>query len=57
VGLLHINDQTVNDEVINPFSGRGSSGNGAGAGAPAYWEQFTEWQWLTIRNEPPKQLF
>lgn len=57
VGMLHINDQTVNDEVINPFSGRGSSGNGAGAGAPAYWEQFTEWQWLTIRNEPPKQLF
>ncbi len=27
VGLLHINDQTVNDETINPFGGFGASGN------------------------------
>ena len=26
VGLLHINDQTVNDEVVNPFGGVGASG-------------------------------
>lgn len=51
-GLLHINDQTVNDEVVNPFGGRGCSGNGLSAGAPTWWDQFTEWQWMTIRDEP-----
>lgn len=33
VGLLHINDQTVNDETVNPFGGFGSSGNGTRIGA------------------------
>jgi benzaldehyde dehydrogenase (NAD) len=56
-GLLHINDQTVNDETINPFGGRGCSGNGASAGAPSWWDQFTEWQWMTIRDEPPQYPF
>ena len=56
-GLLHINDQTVNDETVNPFGGRGSSGNGASVGVPTWWDQFTEWQWLTIRDEPPQYPF
>jgi len=56
-GLLHINDQTVNDEVINPFGGRGCSGNGLSAGAPTWWDQFTEWQWITIRDEPHQYPF
>lgn len=51
VGLLHINDQTVNDEVVNPFGGFGSSGNGTSIGGPANWESFTQWQWMTIKNE------
>ncbi|WP_413894664.1 aldehyde dehydrogenase family protein [Pantoea ananatis] len=34
-GLLHINDQTVNDEVVNPFGGVGASGNGSSIGGPA----------------------
>ncbi len=35
VGLLHVNDQTVNDEVVNPFGGFGASGNAtASAGLP-----------------------
>ena len=37
VGLLHINDQTVNDEVVNPFGGVGASGNGTSIGGPANW--------------------
>jgi benzaldehyde dehydrogenase (NAD) len=53
VGLLHINDQTVNDEVINPFGGVGISGNGTGIGGPANWEEFTHWQWMTIKGAPP----
>jgi benzaldehyde dehydrogenase (NAD) len=53
VGLLHINDQTVNDEVINPFGGVGASGNGASVGGPAIWEAFTHWQWLTVKGQAP----
>ncbi|KVZ98888.1 benzaldehyde dehydrogenase [Burkholderia cepacia] len=52
-GLLHINDQTVNDEVINPFGGVGASGNGSSIGGAANWEEFTQWQWLTIKGEAP----
>jgi len=53
VGLLHINDQTVNDEVVNPFGGVGASGNGASIGGPANWEEFTQWQWLTVKGDAP----
>lgn len=56
-GLLHINDQTVNDEVINPFGGVGASGNGTSIGGPSNIDEFTQWQWLTIRNAPPAYPF
>lgn len=56
-GLLHINDQTVNDEVVNPFGGVGASGNGSAIGGPANWEEFTEWQWVTIKGEAPAYPF
>jgi hypothetical protein len=52
-GLLHINDQTVNDEVVNPFGGVGASGNGTSIGGPPNWELFTDWQWITIKGKPP----
>ncbi|ENB9662578.1 MULTISPECIES: benzaldehyde dehydrogenase [Pseudomonas] len=52
-GLLHINDQTVNDEVINPFGGVGASGNGSSIGGAANWEEFTQWQWLTLKGQAP----
>src|SRR5262249_9257018 len=51
-GLLHINDQTVGDDPTVPFGGRGASGNGDRIGGPANWEAFTQWQWMTIKNEP-----
>lgn len=53
VGLLHINDQTANDDVVNPFGGVGASGNGTSIGGPANWEEFTQWQWLTVKGEAP----
>lgn len=52
-GLLHINDQNVNDEVINPFGGVGASGNGTSIGGAANWEEFTQWQWLPLKGEAP----
>lgn len=56
-GLLHINDQTVGDEVINPFGGRGQSGNGTSIGGPANWDEFSQWQWVTIRDAAPAYPF
>lgn len=49
VGLLHINDQTVNDECINPFGGCGDSGNGSTVCGPSDWDLYTHWQWSTMR--------
>ncbi|MFC4535475.1 benzaldehyde dehydrogenase [Sphaerisporangium dianthi] len=51
-GIAHVNDQTVNDEAVVPFGGRGASGNGAPHGAPHSWESYTQWQWLTVRGTP-----
>ena len=51
-GMVHVNDQTVNDEATIPFGGMGASGNGARFGGPANWDEFTEWQWVTVREDP-----
>jgi benzaldehyde dehydrogenase (NAD) len=56
-GLLHINDQTVADEPSVPFGGSGASGDGTRIGGPANWEEFTQWQWLTIREKPSPYPF
>jgi benzaldehyde dehydrogenase (NAD) len=52
-GIVHINDQTINDEPYAPFGGRGRSGNGARYGSPTSLDEFTQWRWLTIRTQPP----
>jgi len=50
-GIVHINDQTVGDEVVAPFGGVGSSGTGSRfGGASANVEAFTETQWLTMQG-------
>jgi benzaldehyde dehydrogenase (NAD) len=49
-GMVHINDQTVNDDAVNPFGGPGIAGNGSSHGGPGDWEQFTTWQWLTVKD-------
>jgi benzaldehyde dehydrogenase (NAD) len=49
-GIVHVNDQTVGDEPWIPFGGRGASGNGGRHGGPANWEEFTQWQWVTIQD-------
>ena len=57
-GLVHINDQTVNDEATIPFGGVGSSGTGARAGGPAAnLEAFTNTQWVTVRGTLPQYPF
>jgi benzaldehyde dehydrogenase (NAD) len=52
-GIVHINDQTVNDEANVPFGGVAASGTGSRFGGPeANIEAFTERRWITVREEP-----
>jgi benzaldehyde dehydrogenase (NAD) len=52
-GIVHINDQTVNDEANAPFGGVRASGTGSRfGGAAANIEAFTETRWITMRGEP-----
>ena len=51
-GLVHINDQTVDDEANAPFGGVAASGTGSRfGGAAANVEAFTETQWLTMQGD------
>jgi len=56
-GMVHVNDQTVNDDATNPFGGPGVAGNGNVHGGPADWEAFTTWQWVTVKDTPPAYPF
>jgi len=49
VGIVHINDQTVNDEPQMPFGGLKESGWGR-FGLQFAAEDFTELQWITMRD-------
>jgi benzaldehyde dehydrogenase (NAD) len=48
--MLHVNDQTVNDEATIPFGGMGLSGGGR-FGGEANLDTFTQWQWVTVRDD------
>ena len=50
-GMVHVNDQTVNEEPPAPFGGIGCSSNGGHFGGVADLELWTEWQWLTSRDK------
>jgi benzaldehyde dehydrogenase (NAD) len=56
-GLVHINDQTVNDEAVAPFGGVAASGTGARFGGAANIEAFTETRWITARSAQPEYPF
>jgi len=53
VGLVHVNDQTVNDDGYMPMGGQGASGNGSRHGGAANIDEFSQWQWLTLKDEAP----
>jgi benzaldehyde dehydrogenase (NAD) len=57
-GIVHINDQTVNDEANAPFGGIAASGTGSRfGGAAANIEAFTETRWVTMRSQTPNYPF
>ncbi|MGH8827830.1 MAG: aldehyde dehydrogenase family protein, partial [Jiangellaceae bacterium] len=50
-GIVHINDQTVNDEASAPFGGVRASGTGSRfGGAQANVDAFTDTRWVTVRS-------
>ncbi|MFI6498227.1 benzaldehyde dehydrogenase [Nonomuraea typhae] len=49
-GIVHINDQTVDDEAVAPFGGVAASGTGARFGGAANVEAFTETRWITVQG-------
>ena len=54
-GLVHINDQTINDEATIPFGGVQDSGTGARhGGLQANLDAFTDTQWVTVRGTLPE---
>lgn len=50
-GIVHINDQTVNDEAVAPFGGIAASGTGARFGGESNLEAFTDVRWTTVRGD------
>jgi len=56
-GMIHINDQTVNNEFHVPFGGFGDSGNSGRFGGPVNLDEFTQSQWVSIMNTPQMYPF
>ncbi|MGB8360532.1 MAG: aldehyde dehydrogenase family protein, partial [Acidimicrobiia bacterium] len=50
-GMVHIGDQTVNDEPQAPFGGVKGSGYGRFGGQAAL-DEFTELRWINVQRKP-----
>ncbi len=50
-GIVHINDQTVDDAPNTPFGGVRGSGTGARFGGTANLDAFTDTRWVTVRGD------
>jgi acyl-CoA reductase-like NAD-dependent aldehyde dehydrogenase len=55
-GMVHVNDQPINDEALCPFGGEKSSGIGRHNGQWAL-EEFTTVKWLSVQEIPRKYPF
>ena len=56
-GMVHVNDQTISDLPGIPMGGMGASGNGSRFGSTTNWDEFTEWQWMTLGTKPARYPF
>ncbi|MEL6106003.1 MAG: aldehyde dehydrogenase family protein [Planctomycetota bacterium] len=50
--MVHVNDMTIQQEPEIPFGGDGAAGFGR-EGMETAIEDFTKWQWVTLRGGPP----
>jgi aldehyde dehydrogenase (NAD+) len=50
-GMVHVNDQPINDEAHVPFSGTGASGVG-GYNTDDFLDEVTEKKWISLQHEP-----
>ncbi|EMA37285.1 aldehyde dehydrogenase family protein [Halococcus hamelinensis] len=50
-GMIHVNDQPINDEAHVPFSGTGASGVG-GYNSEDILDEVTEKKWISLQHEP-----
>ncbi|TVX94393.1 aldehyde dehydrogenase family protein [Paenibacillus agilis] len=55
-GMVHVNDQSVNDEPLIAFGGEKMSGLGRFGGKWSL-EEFTTLQWISTQNEPREYPF
>jgi acyl-CoA reductase-like NAD-dependent aldehyde dehydrogenase len=55
-GIVHVNDQSVDDEPMAPFGGVGDSGYGR-FGGRAGLEAFTDLRWITLQQRPKQFPF
>jgi aldehyde dehydrogenase (NAD+) len=55
-GMIHINDQSVNDEMNTPFGGEKNSGVGR-FGGDFILDEMTTVQWISVQVEPRKYPF
>jgi benzaldehyde dehydrogenase (NAD) len=55
--MIHITGQTIAEEPNAPLGGVGASGNGGRFGSTAEWDEFTQWQWVTVRDTPKPYPF
>jgi len=46
-----------NPKLGTSFGGMGASGNGSRFGSLTNWEEFTEWQWMTVGGQPTRYPF
>ena len=50
-GMVHVNDQTVNNEYHIPFGGLKDSGDAGRIGGPVNLDEFTHSKWISVMNQ------
>jgi benzaldehyde dehydrogenase (NAD) len=53
-GMVHINDRSTDDSAYVPFGGVKLSGNGGRYGSYVNWDEYTQWRWFTVSEQPSR---
>jgi len=56
-GMIHINDRSTDDSAYVPFGGVKLSGNGGRYGSYVNWDEYTQWRWFTVSDQPTRIPF